>query len=259
MYAAVAESDLRFHLIHSPDKGPIGYRKICKLEDEPVPDDEIVKAYEVSKGKLVVLEEEDFAAAKVEGYKTIEIQDFVPYEEIDPIYFEHTYYLGPDKGGEQAYALLGEAMDRSGLAAIAKYVMRDRQHLGCLRIRDGVMTLEKMFFADEIRPHTELVPKTRRKVAKNELEMASELIERFSGSFEPEKYEDTYRKALLQIVRAKEKKRKPEVAVAEATEEAPVDLMEALRASVQAAGKKRGRGSRGRKTRGSGRTTKKAA
>jgi DNA end-binding protein Ku len=241
MYSAIAETDLRFHLIHAPDSGPIGYRKICKLEDKPVPDDEIVKAFEVSKEKQVVLEDEDFEAVKIEGYKTIEIKDFVPFEEIDPIYFEHTYYLGPDKGGDQVYSLLVEAMDRSGLAAIAKYVMRDRQHLGCLRIRDRVITLEKMFFADEIRPHTELAPKTGKKVDKKELDMASELIERFSGSFEPEKYEDTYRKALLQIVRAKEKKRKPEPAVAETAAEPPVDLMEALRASVQAAGKGRGR------------------
>jgi DNA end-binding protein Ku len=98
MYSAIEESDLRFHLVHEPDGGRIGYQKICKAEDKPVPDDEIVKAFEVKKDELVVLTDEDFAAAKTDGVKTIEISDFVPYEEIDPIYFESTYYLGPQGG-----------------------------------------------------------------------------------------------------------------------------------------------------------------
>ena len=158
MYSAIDENDLHFHLIHEPDGGRIGYQKICKAEDKPVPDDEIVKAFEIEKDELVVLTDEDFAAAKVEGVKTIEISDFVPYEEIDPIYFERTYYLGPQEGGEKVYALLREAMEKTGLAAIGKYVMRDRQHLGCLRVREGVITLEKMFFHDEIRPVEEIAP-----------------------------------------------------------------------------------------------------
>src|SRR5687767_7354224 len=141
MYSAIDESDLRFHLVHEPDGGRIGYQKICKAEDEPVPDDEIVKAYEAAKDELVVLTDEDFAAVKAEGIKTIDISDFVPYEEIDPIYFERTYYLGPAEGGEKVYSLLRKAMEETGLAAIGKYVMRDKQHLGCLRIRDGVITL----------------------------------------------------------------------------------------------------------------------
>ena len=159
MFSAIDESDLRFHLVHEPDGGRIGYQKFCKAEEKPVPDDEIVKAFEVAKDKLVVLTDEDFEAAKTEGVKTIEISDFVPYEEIDPIYFERTYYLGPQKGGEKVYALLREAMEKTELAAIGKYVMRDKQHLGCLRVREGVITLEKMFFHDEIRPIDEIAPK----------------------------------------------------------------------------------------------------
>ena len=152
MYSAIEEADVHFHLVHEPDGGRIGYQKVCKAENEPVPDDEIVKAFEVKKDELVVLTDEDFAAVKVEGVKTIEISDFVPYEEIDPIYFERTYYLGPQDGGEKVYSLLRQAMEQTGLAAIGKYVMRDKQHLGCLRIREGVITLEKLFFHDEIRP-----------------------------------------------------------------------------------------------------------
>jgi DNA end-binding protein Ku len=235
MYSAIDETDLRFHLIHEPDGGRIGYQKICKAEEKPVADDEIVRAFEVGKDKLVVLTDEDFAAAKTEGVKTIEISDFVPYEEIDPIYFERTYYLGPDKGGEKVYALLREAMERTELAAIGKYVMRDRQHLGCLRVREGVITLEKMFFHDEIRPIDEIAPKNA-KVAKAELELATTLIEQFTGTFEPAKYEDTYREALVAVIKAKQKGK---TIVAEPVEEddEPADLLAALKASVDAATK----------------------
>jgi DNA end-binding protein Ku len=239
MFSAIDETDLRFHLVHEPDGGRIGYQKICKTEGDPVPDGEIVKAFEVEKDELVVLTDEDFEAAKTEGVKTIEISDFVPYEEIDPIYFERTYVLAPNEGGEKVYALLREAMERTELAALGKYVMRDRQHLGCLRVRDGVITLEKMFFHDEIRPTDELAPK-RTKVAKAELDMATKLIEQFRSSFEPEKYEDTYRDALCAIIKAKQKGETITAAPVDEDEE-PTDLLAALKASVDAA--KRGKGS----------------
>ena len=238
MFSAIDETDLHFHLVHEKDGGRIGYQKICKAEDKPVDDDEIVKAFEVAKDELVVLTEEDFAAAKAEGVKTIEISDFVPYEEIDPIYFERTYYLGPQQGGEKVYALLREAMERTELAALGKYVMREKQHLGCLRVRDGVITLEKMFFHDEIRPAGDVAPKSA-KVAKAELEMATTLIEQFRGSFEPEKYEDTYREALAAIIEAKQKGETITAAPVEEDEE-PADLLAALKASVEAAKKSKG-------------------
>ena len=111
-----------------------------------------MKGYEVAKGKYVHVTDEDFAAAEVEGYRTIAIEEFVPYQDIDPICFEKTYYLGPQDGAERVYALLRRAMEDSGLAGIARYVMRNREHVGCLRVREGVITLEKMYFADEIRP-----------------------------------------------------------------------------------------------------------
>jgi DNA end-binding protein Ku len=238
MYSAIEEKDLHFNLVHEPDGGRIGYQKVCKAEEKPVPDDEIVKAFEVAKGELVVLTDEDFAAAKVEGVKTIEISDFVPYEEIDPIYFERTYYLGPQEGSEKVYALLRKAMESTELAAIGKYVMRDRQHLGALRVREGVITLEKMFFHDEIRPLDDVAPKDA-KVAKPELEMATALIEQFTGTFEPEKYEDTYRGALLAIIKAKQKGETITAAEPEGEEE-PADLLAALKASVEAAKRSKG-------------------
>ena len=238
MFSAIEENDLRFHLIHEPDSSRIGYQKICKAEDKPAPDDEIVKAFELEKDEYVVLTDEDFAAARTEGVKTIEISDFVPYEEIDPIYFERTYYLGPQKGGEKVYVLLRNAMEKTGLAAIAKYVMRDRQNLGCLRVREGALTLEKMFFHDELRPVDEIAPKGIR-IAKGELEMATALIGQYTGSFEPERYEDTYREALCKVIKAK---RKGETITAPEpeTDDERTDLLAALKASVEAAKQTKG-------------------
>jgi len=233
MYSATDEHDLHFNLIHEPDGSRIGYQKICKAEGAPVPEGEIVKAFEFEKGEFVVLDEDDFAAAKSDGVRSIDISDFVPYEEIDPIYFERTYYLGPQDGGEKVYALLRKAMEQTELAAIAKFVMRDRQHLGCLRVREGVLTLERMFFHDEIRPAAELKP-SGVKIAKPELEMATALIEQFKGPFEPDRYEDTYREALCDVIRAK-RKGKTISAPEPQDEEQPADLLTALRAPVEAA------------------------
>jgi DNA end-binding protein Ku len=232
LYSAISEHKLQFHFVHQKDDSPIGYQKICKKEDKPVPEKEIVKAFEYRKGKYVYMEDEDFEAARVEGYKTIDITDFVPYEQIDPIYFAHTYYVGPQDGAEKVYSLLVKAMEDSELAGIAKFVMRDRQYLGALRVREGTITLEQLYFADEVRPVEEIKPK-RARVEKRELEMAQQLIDSFSGDWKPEQYEDTYRDALCEVIEAKRKGKEVHVA-AEPEEEQPTDLMTALRASVEA-------------------------
>jgi DNA end-binding protein Ku len=248
MFSAIDEHKLRFHLLHRKDDSPIGYDKVCKKEEKPVADDEIAKAFEVSKGKYVYFEDEDFEAARVDGYKTMEISDFVPYEEIDPIYFEKTYYLGPQDGAEKVYALLVKAMENSELAALGTYIMRDREHLGCLRVRDGALTLEKMFFADEIRDIKEVKPK-KAAVGKEELQMAEELIDRFRGHFKPEKYKDTYTAALKKIVKAKQQGKEVHVAPAEEEGAEVTDLMEALKASIGATKTKRTAGTRKPKSR----------
>ena len=235
MYSAIAEHKLHFRLVHEPDQSPIGYQKVCKLEEKPVPDDEVVKAFEFEPGEYVFMEDEDFEAARVEGYKTIEITDFVPYEQIDPIYFARTYYLGPGDGGEKVYSLLLRAMEHSGLAGVAKFVMRDRQNLGALRVRDGVIVLEQMHFADEIRPVDEIKPR-KAAVSKEELAMAEQLIDNFAADFEPKKYKDTYRDALCEIIRAKRAGKEVDRAPDEGEEAAPPDLLQALRASIEAAG-----------------------
>ena len=243
MYSAIDEQDVRFHLLHEKDDSRIGYEKVCKEEGKPVPDDEIVKGYEFAEGEYVYVTDEDLEAAAGETYRTIDIQDFVDVEEVDPIYFERSSYLGPSEGGEKTYALLVQAMEDSGLVGIATYVMRDKQQLGCLRVRDGVIVLEKMFFADEIRPTDEIAPR-KAKVGKQELEMALDLIDRFRGPFEPEKYEDTYRAALLRVIDRKRKGKEVHVEP-QAEREEPTDLLEALRASVAAHTKNGKRARRG--------------
>ena len=242
MYSAIEEHNLELHLVHEKDGSRIGYEKVCKKEGKEVPADEIVKAYESDDDEVVYLTDEDFEAAEEEGYRTIEVLDFVLRDEIDPIVFQRTYYLGPAEGAEKVYALLVRALEESGLSAIARYVFRDRQQLGCLRIREGVITLENMYFADEIRPVKGIAPKGAR-VDKRELEMARTLIDRFTSGFDHGKYKDEYRKRLLAVIRRKRKGEDVHAAPRE-EREAPPDLMEALRASVESARSENGRSKR---------------
>jgi len=244
IYSAIEEHKLQFNLLHEPDGGRIGYQKVCKTEEKPVPDDEIVKAFEVAKDEFVVLDDEDFEVAAAEaGAKTIEITDFVPYDDIDPIFFERTYYLGPEDGSEKVYALLRQAMEKASLAAVARFVMRDRQHVGVLRVREGAITLERLYFADEIRPAKDIAP-GKLKVDAKELKLASSLIEQFTGEWEPERYTDDYRDRLMDVVKKKQKGETVTPPAAE-DEEEPADLLEALRASVEAS--KQGARSKGRR------------
>ena len=231
MYAAISEKNLKFNLIHEKDGGRIGYQKICKLEEKTVSNDEIVKAYQVEEDEFVYLTDEDFEAASPESYKTITVHDFVPTSDIDPIYFERTYYLGAaDKTGEPVYALLVEAMQQANLAAIATYVFHERENLGCLRVREGVLTLEKMFFHDEVRPSEGIAPDGVA-VDKKQLEMAIELIKNYTGSFDPTQYEDNYRARLLEVIEQKREGKEVKRVVETETTTAP-DLLAALQASL---------------------------
>ncbi len=239
VYSAVHQHKLDFHLVHEKDDSPIGYQKVCKLEEKPVPNDEIVKAYEFQKGEFVQLTDEDFEAVQVEGQHSIDLEDFVPYEDIDPAFFAHTYLVGPQDGAEKTYALLVRAMEESGLAGIGKFVMRSRQYLGCLRVREGTLTLEQLYFVDEVDPPAGIVPNRLPSVAKKELDMALTLIDGFSGEWQPEKYEDTYTAALREVVKAKRRGKDVHELRAPEDEEAPPDLMEALRLSIEQSQKSR--------------------
>jgi DNA end-binding protein Ku len=240
--------------VHEKDDGPIGYEKVCKLEGKPVDSDEIVKAYEFEKGRFVQLTDEDFEAVQVEGVHTIDLTDFVPYDEIDPTFFAHTYLVGPQEGAEKTYALLVRAMSESGLAGIGKFVMRNRQYLGCLRVRGTRLTLEQLHFADEVDPPAGALPEKLPDVAKRELDMALQLIDGFSSGWEPERYEDTYTTALRRVVDAKLEGHEVHRASEPEPEEQP-DLLEALRLSLEQARGDGGSsaGSRSRSARTNGR------
>lgn len=232
VYSAVHEHKLQFHLVHEKDDGPIGYEKVCKLEDKPVENDEIVKAFEYTKGKLVHLTDEDFEAVQVDGQRTIDLEDFVPYDEIDPTFFAHTYLVGPADGAEKTYALLVRAMADTELAGIGKFVMRNRQYLGCLRVRDRMLVLEQLHFADEVKTPAGVVPSRLPAVNKRELDLARDIIDSLAGPWKPQKYRDTYTKALRALVKQKVAGRDVHAAAKPEAEE-PVDLMEALRQSVE--------------------------
>jgi len=245
MYAAIDEHDLDLHLVHVRDGSRIGYVKVCKEEGEPVPDDEIAKGLEVD-GELVLLEPEDFEAAESEAYKAIDILAFVRHDEIDPINYERSFYLGPQEGAEKVYALLVEALRRAELTGVVRYVFHDREQLGALRVRDGVLVLAKMHHADEVRPLEDIRPAKAAKVDERELELALTLVERFSGEFDPTAYEDRYRERLLAIVRKKRRGGEVERVRPQEPKETS-DLLAALQESVARHSGRRGRGTgRGR-------------
>ena len=231
MYTAISEHNVHFNLLRAKDAERIHYRKVAGSSGREVPDDQIVKGYEISDGEYVTLTDDEIAAAHVEGDKVIEIHDFVPLEEIDPIVLERTYYLGPAEGAERVYSLLSSALASSGLVGIASFVFHDRDRLACVREKDGALLLERMHYADEIRDSDGILPDRKRAVDKRELKLAVDLIERMKGTFDHSAYHDRYRDRLTAIIK---KKQKGETITAPKVEErkAPSDLMAALEASL---------------------------
>jgi DNA end-binding protein Ku len=242
MYSATQSKELRFHFLDRHDLQPIGYDKVRRDTGEHVDDDDIVRGFEVEKGRFVQLEDEDLDRLDIELTKTIDILDFVDLEEIDPIYFRKAYYLAPQDGAEKPYRLLVRALEETGKVAIAKIVIRNKQHLAAVRPANGVLVLETMYYADEVREPEKVDGRVQ--VRKPEVEMAKSLVENLSGEFDPKKYDDTYRKELLQLLRAKAKG-KPLPEPEEEPEGEVVDLLAALRESVEKT--KQGRKSRPRK------------
>jgi DNA end-binding protein Ku len=232
---------------------------VCQKEGETVAWKDIVKGYEYSKGKFVVLTDEDFKAAAIESSKTIEIMDFVSAEEIDPRYFETPYYLVPAKGGEKAYALLREAIKRTGTVGIGKITMRSNSlHLAGVKSVGDALVLEIMRFADELVNESDFSFPTDAGVRPQELQMAEQLVGNLSQAFDPSKYTDDYRANLMKIIRAKMKGKKievPEPVEPESTQ--VVDLMARLQESLEM-GKKRGSGRPARQA-GAGRVTRRAS
>jgi DNA end-binding protein Ku len=244
LYSAVARRSIGLREIRESDGARIRHRRVAEGTDEEVPYEEIIKAFEISKGQYVPLTKDELGALAPEKSRAIEVRDFVDLEEIDPIYFDSPYYLGPADGAERAYSLLARAMEDSGKIAVARFVLRNKEHLAAIRPTDGVLTLTTMRFADEVVPPSELddvLPAKQPKVEKREVEMAEQLIESLTRSFDPDAYRDEYREQLLTLIERKAEG-KDVLAAPEAAEPEPTkapDLMAALEQSIAAVQGKR--------------------
>lgn len=251
MFSAVARRNIALREIRESDSAKIKHRRVAEGTDEEVPYENIIKAYELSPGQYVPLGKDDLAALAPEKTRAIDVQDFVDIEEIDPMYFDSPYYLGPADGAEKAYSLLASAMESSGKAAIARFVFRNKEHLSAIRASDGVLTLTTMRFHDEVVPPSDLddaLPDKKPKVAKKEQQMAEQLIDSLSTEFEPNSYRDEYREQLLALIERKAEGKEivaPEAEEPKATK-AP-DLMAALEESIAAVKDKGSSGSDGKK------------
>ena len=238
LYSAVSKQTIRFRELREDDKSRIRHKRVAEEDGEEVPYEKIVKGYEITPEQYVILTRDELEELDPKRTRAIEIQDFVDLDDIDPIYFEHPYYLGPDKGAEKPYALLAKAMRDERKVAIARFVLRNKEHLAAIRPMDGVLTLTTMRFADEVVPPNQLdgvEPADGRKLEKRELEMAKELIDSLTSEFEADQYRDEYREELLSLI---ERKAQGEDIVAKPSEEpqptkAP-DLMAALEESLAA-------------------------
>jgi len=232
VYPATEEKTLRFNQLHDEDGGRIRMKRVCSIDGEEVGYEHIVKGYEYEKDRYVIVTDDDFEKVPVESSRQIDIQQFVELEDIDPMLYKKSYYLVPEETGAKAYALLREAMNRAGKVGIAKVSFRDKEHLAALRFKDEALTLETMYWPDEIREAEFGDADVDVKVRDQELAMARQLIESLTAEWNPEEYTDEYREALMQIVEAKVNGEEIEVVEPEPTAKV-VDLMEALKASVE--------------------------
>ncbi|SFE81226.1 non-homologous end joining protein Ku [Alteribacillus iranensis] len=243
MHAATEDKDVSFRSLHHKCHTPIKYEKICPVCEEKVEKEDIVKGYETTNGSFVIVTEEELASLKKAAEdKAVEILDFINIDEIDPIYFNRSYYLGPNDGGTRAYALLRQALADSRKVGIAKIMIRSKEQLAVLRVYNKTLLMETLHYPDEIRDAAD-VPNVpgEENVAEKELDTAKMLIDQLTAPFEPEKYEDDYRKRLLELISAKEKGEETVTAKKEPKKDNVTDLMEALQASVDKNKKKTGK------------------
>jgi DNA end-binding protein Ku len=237
VFPATEEKSLKFNQLHDEDMGRIRYKRVCSVDGEEVDYEHIVKGYEIEKDRYVLITDEDLDAVPVESSRAIDIRQFVELDEIDPILFKKSYYLVPEETGAKAYALLRKALSEENKVGIAKVSFRDKEHLAALRFKDDVFVLETMYWPDEIRAAEFDTIEADEKVRANEVDMAKSLIQNLTEPWQPEAYRDEYREALMDIVERKVAG-EPIEAPAAAAPARVVDLMDALKASVEAAKKK---------------------
>ena len=240
LVSATSPKEVRFHMLHDKDGGRIQQKRVCSIDGKEVPWEHIIKGFELSKGRYVSVTKDELAAFNVRATRTIEIEDFVELAQIDPIYYETTYWLLPDKGAAKPYALLVEAMKRTGRVGVARFVLRTKQYLAAVRPVGHALALSTMLYGDEVVAERDLEGVPSGKPAERELKMAEQLIGSLAAGFDIAKYKDDYREQVLALL---EKKAEGEEIVAE-PEAGPargkvIDLMEALQQSLKAAGELR--------------------
>jgi DNA end-binding protein Ku len=241
LYSATEERDVSFHQVHREDGGRIKYKRVCTVDGEEVSYGDIAKGYDLGGGEMVILTDDDLAGLPLTTSRTIDVLQFVPLEQVDPIYFAKSYYLEPDRTGTKPYALLRDALEESGQVALVKIAIRQREQLATMRVRDGIFVLETMLWPDEVRKPDFAFLDEEISVRPQELAMASSLIDTLSGDFDPSQYKDDYREALQSVIDAKVAGREiVNPAEPEEAGGAVLDLMAALRASVEAAKGRKG-------------------
>ncbi len=236
LYGATEERDVSFHQVRRSDGSRIRYKRVAEADGEEVTFGDIAKGYPMPGGDVVVLTDSDFAELPLATSRAIDVLEFVPLEQVDPVYYQKSYYLEPDKTGDKPYVLLRDALERSGRVALVKVALRTRESLAVLRVRGGVFVLETMFWPDEVRTPDFAFLATETEVRPQELAMATSLIETLASDFHPEEHRDHYREALEELIQAKiagEELVTP--ASGDGTRAPVLDLMAALRASVAAA------------------------
>jgi len=236
LYAATEQKDISFRQVHRADGGRIRFRRVCSIDGEEVPYEDVVKGYELPTGEMVVLDDDDLADLPLPTTKAIEVLHFAPAEQLDPILFNRSYYVEPEAAGARAYMLLRDALERSGRIAIAQVALRQRESLATLRCREGVLVLETLLWPDEIRPAAFPFLDQEIEVRPQELTMAATLIDSMTADFDPDAHHDGYREALIEVVDAKIQGRElTQPGTLEIAAGQPTSLADALRASLAAA------------------------
>jgi len=235
LQTAIRTNDLRFNFLHKTDEGRINNVRRCSLDNEEVGYNDLVRGYEYEKGRYVIVSDEDFARVNPEATQSVDIVQFVDLTEIDPMFFDKPYYLEPEKRGRHAYALLREALKESGKVGIAKVVIRSREHLAALKPNGDALVLELMHFADEIVEQSTLELPASEKPAENEMKVARMLIDTMTEAFEAEKFRDTYREQMLEMIEARAAgKETPPSEVKAQPRDNVVNLMDVLQRSLEA-------------------------
>ncbi len=234
LVTAIEPGRVSFRLLHNKDYSPLTRKMFCPKEETIVPRDEIIRGYEIMPDQYVLMTEEELESVSPERSRTIEITEFIDINEVDPIYYDHPYYLVPSKGGEKAYRLLVEVMHRTNKAGLAKFVLAEREYLVAVTPRDGALALTTLHYSDETLPDEDLSPK-RQRVAAEEQSKIKKNIEQMIEDFNPGKYADQRRKKLMDLLGAKAKEKAPveAPAIEEEEEEAPADLVAALEESMR--------------------------